>query len=76
MLSLHHMQWFKGGITNIAYNALDRIIEGGNGGKTAIYWEGNEPGHDGSLTYVELLEKVCQVVEMFLLLFCHTSHIP
>ncbi|RWW81903.1 hypothetical protein BHE74_00009665 [Ensete ventricosum] len=54
-------EWFKGGSTNISYNALDRNIEAGNGGKVAIYWEGNEPGDDGQLTYAQLLEKVCQV---------------
>jgi acetyl-CoA synthetase len=26
-----------------------------------MYWEGNEPGQDGKLTYSELLEKVCQL---------------
>lgn len=56
-----HIEWFKGGLTNICYNALDRNIEAGNGEKIAIYWEGNEPGHDGYLTYNELLEKVCQL---------------
>ena len=54
-------QWFKGGRTNICYNCLDRNIESGNGGKVAIYWEGNEPGFDASLTYAQLLDKVCQV---------------
>ncbi|KAF8408539.1 hypothetical protein HHK36_007695 [Tetracentron sinense] len=56
-----NIEWFKGGITNICYNALDRNIEAGYGGKIAIYWEGNELGHDGSLTYKGLLEKVCQL---------------
>ncbi|MQL81867.1 hypothetical protein Taro_014331 [Colocasia esculenta] len=56
------IEWFKGATTNICYNALDRIIERGDGDKIAIYWEGNEPGHDGKLTYKELLEKVCQKV--------------
>ncbi|WOL12596.1 acetyl-coenzyme A synthetase, chloroplastic/glyoxysomal-like [Canna indica] len=54
-------EWFKGGSTNICYNAVDRNIEAGNGGKVAIYWEGNELGDDGQLTYAELLEKVCQL---------------
>ncbi|RWV99660.1 hypothetical protein GW17_00037426 [Ensete ventricosum] len=53
--------WFKGASTNISYNALDRNIEAGNGGKVAVYWEGNEPGDDDQLTYAELLEKVCQL---------------
>ncbi|XP_068647084.1 acetyl-coenzyme A synthetase, chloroplastic/glyoxysomal-like [Aristolochia californica] len=55
------IEWFKGGITNICYNALDKNIEAGNGGKIALYWEGNDPGHDGALTYTELLVKVCQL---------------
>ncbi|XP_057982930.1 acetyl-coenzyme A synthetase, chloroplastic/glyoxysomal isoform X2 [Malania oleifera] len=55
------IEWFKGGVTNICYNSLDRNIDAGNGGKIAIYWEGNEPGSDCSLTYSGLLDRVCQV---------------
>ncbi|KAG6478110.1 acetyl-coenzyme A synthetase, chloroplastic/glyoxysomal-like [Zingiber officinale] len=55
------IEWFKGGITNICYNALDRNIEAGNGDKVALYWEGNEPGQDGQLTYAQLLDQVCQL---------------
>lgn len=55
------IEWFKGGVTNICYNALDRNIEAGNGDKVALYWEGNEPAQDGQLTYAQLLEKVCQL---------------
>lgn len=54
-------QWFKGGITNICYNCLDRNIAAGNGEKIAIFWEGNELGVDATLTYNQLLQKVCQV---------------
>jgi acetyl-CoA synthetase len=61
MASVWLWQWFKGGKTNICYNAVDRNVETGNGGKVAMYWEGNEPGEDGKLTYSELLDKVCQV---------------
>ncbi|KAF7086940.1 hypothetical protein CFC21_090182 [Triticum aestivum] len=56
-----HISWFKGGKTNICYNAVDRNVEAGSGDKIAMYWEGNEPGQDGKLTYSELLEKVCQL---------------
>ncbi|KAK4370163.1 hypothetical protein RND71_009638 [Anisodus tanguticus] len=52
--------WFKGGKTNICYNCLDRNIDAGNGNKIAIFWEGNEPGRDGTLTYNQLLARVCQ----------------
>nr|XP_016500248.1 PREDICTED: acetyl-coenzyme A synthetase, chloroplastic/glyoxysomal-like isoform X4 [Nicotiana tabacum] len=55
------IEWFKGGMTNICYNCLDRNIESGNGDKIAIYWEGNEPGLDSSLTYNQLLARVCQL---------------
>ncbi|XP_068665385.1 acetyl-coenzyme A synthetase, chloroplastic/glyoxysomal-like [Aristolochia californica] len=55
------IEWFKGGVTNICYNVLDRNIEAGNGGKIALYWEGNDLGQDGALTYTELLAKVCQL---------------
>ncbi|WVZ05601.1 hypothetical protein V8G54_018947, partial [Vigna mungo] len=55
------LQWFKGGITNICYNCLDRNVEAGLGDKVAIYWEGNEPGLDGTLTYTQLLHQVCQL---------------
>lgn len=62
---LHCFQWFKGGITNICYNCLDRNVEAGLGDKIALYWEGNEPGVDGTLTYTQLLHQVCQVSSEF-----------
>jgi acetyl-CoA synthetase len=55
------IEWFKGGITNICYNCLDKNVEAGLGDKTAIHWEGNELGVDASLTYSELLQRVCQL---------------
>ncbi|KAL0331799.1 UNVERIFIED_CONTAM: Acetyl-coenzyme A synthetase, chloroplastic/glyoxysomal [Sesamum calycinum] len=56
-----HIEWFKGGITNICYNCLDKNIAAGYGEKIAIYWEGNEPGVGASLTYNQLLQSVCQL---------------
>ncbi|XP_024991801.1 acetyl-coenzyme A synthetase, chloroplastic/glyoxysomal-like isoform X2 [Cynara cardunculus var. scolymus] len=56
-----NIEWFKDGITNICYNCLDKNINSGNGEKIAIHWEGNEPGLDGSLTYNQLLDRVCQL---------------
>ncbi|KAF2323020.1 hypothetical protein GH714_032791 [Hevea brasiliensis] len=55
------IEWFKGGITNICYNCLDRNVESGNADKIAIYWEPNEPGSQDSLTYSQLLQRVCQL---------------
>ncbi|XP_057541817.1 acetyl-coenzyme A synthetase, chloroplastic/glyoxysomal-like [Amaranthus tricolor] len=56
-----NIEWFKGGMTNICYNCLDRNVEMGNGDKVALYWEGNDPGFDDKLTFSQLLEKVCQL---------------
>uniref|UniRef100_A0ACD5UXA5 Uncharacterized protein n=1 Tax=Avena sativa TaxID=4498 RepID=A0ACD5UXA5_AVESA len=55
------IEWFKGGKTNVCYNAVDRNVEAGDSEKIAMYWEGNEPDQDGKLTYSELLDKVCQL---------------
>ncbi len=57
-----NLQWFKGGITNICYNCLDKNVEAGLGEKIALYWEGNEPDFDATLTYTQLLHNVCQVI--------------
>ena len=61
------IQWFKGGITNICYNCLDKNIESGHGEKIALHWEGNESGLDDSLTYNQLLDRVYQVHYFFFL---------
>jgi len=52
-------EWFVGGKTNASYNCLDRHIEAGRGGRTAIIWEG-EPGDERTLTYAELKTEVCK----------------
>src|SRR5215207_6221204 len=51
-------QWFVGGKLNVAYNCLDYQIEGGQGDKTALIWEGDEPDQQKSYTYSELLGEV------------------
>ncbi|KAE8689529.1 Acetyl-coenzyme A synthetase [Hibiscus syriacus] len=56
-----NIEWFKSGITNVCYNCLDRNIDAGLGDKIAIYWESNEPGFDATLTYSQLLDRVCQL---------------
>ncbi|MBA0839844.1 hypothetical protein Goarm_005537 [Gossypium armourianum] len=55
------IEWFKGGITNVCYNCLDRHIDAGLADKIALYWESNEPGFDATLTYSQLLQRVCQL---------------
>uniref|UniRef100_A0A670K253 Acetyl-coenzyme A synthetase, cytoplasmic n=1 Tax=Podarcis muralis TaxID=64176 RepID=A0A670K253_PODMU len=55
------IEWMKGATTNICYNLLDRnVYENKLGDKIAFYWEGNEPGESMTITYSELLSKVCQ----------------
>ncbi|MFH1143104.1 MAG: acetate--CoA ligase [Candidatus Eisenbacteria bacterium] len=53
------IEWFKGGKTNICYNALDRHLAK-HGDRVAYYWEGNNPGDDRKITYRELHQMVCK----------------
>ncbi|WDT78171.1 MAG: AMP-binding protein [Candidatus Manganitrophus sp.] len=52
-------KWFVGGKINIAYNCLDRHLEGWRKNKAAIIWEG-EPGDSRVMTYQELHREVCK----------------
>ena len=53
------IKWFEGAKLNVSYNCIDRHIEQGRGGEKAIIWEGNNPDKSITLTYKELLDKVC-----------------
>ncbi len=50
-------RWFLGGETNLCYNALDRHVEQGNGGKAALIYA-NERGTRRVYTYTQLLNHV------------------
>jgi acetyl-CoA synthetase len=53
-------KWFIGGKTNVAYNCIDRHVQGPNAwrrNKAAIIWEG-EPGDERVLTYGDLHREV------------------
>jgi len=52
------IKWFLDGKLNVSYNCLDRHVEKGNGDKTAIIWEGNDPLEDKKYSYSELLIEV------------------
>lgn len=52
-----YASWFSGGKTNICFNCVDRIVQQGDGDKTALIWEG-EPGEVEKVTYRELLVRV------------------
>ncbi len=54
------VKWFEGGKLNVTENCLDRHIAL-LGDSPAIIWEPNDPKeHSRTLTYSELLLKVCQ----------------
>ncbi len=52
-------KWFSGGTTNIAYNCIDRHLDGPSRNKAALIWEG-EPGDSRVLTYFDLYREVNQ----------------
>ena len=52
-------KWFVGGKLNVAYNAVDRHVEAGNGDRVAFHWEG-EPGDRRTITYADLRSEVCR----------------
>jgi acetyl-CoA synthetase len=54
-----HIEWFQGGELNVSVNCLDRHLAT-HGDRVAILWEGDEPGEQRQLTYIELHEQVCR----------------
>ncbi len=50
-------RWFAGGRTNLAWNALDRHVEAGDGDRAALVAI-DERGGRGELSYAELLDQV------------------
>ncbi|MCT0201807.1 acetate--CoA ligase [Synechococcus sp. CS-603] len=58
-------RWFEGGTTNLAYNCLDRHLQGPRAEKTALIWEG-EPGDTRRFTYTELHAQVCKAANALL----------
>jgi acetyl-CoA synthetase len=52
-------KWFDDGTLNVSYNCLDRHLQNGHAGKTAIIFEA-DGGQITKLTYRELHEKVCK----------------
>jgi acetyl-CoA synthetase len=50
--------WFLGGTLNACYNCVDRHVEAGRGGQTALIWEGNDPSENKIYTYAQLHAEV------------------
>ena len=51
------IKWFEDGLTNVAYNCIDRHLEK-RGNQVAIIWEGDDPSESLKITYKELHEHV------------------
>jgi propionyl-CoA synthetase len=51
-------RWFTGGMANTAYNCLDRHVERGRGGQTALIYDSPVTGVTRKLSYAELLAEV------------------
>ncbi|HGY91980.1 MAG TPA: acetate--CoA ligase [Planctomycetes bacterium] len=54
------VKWFEDGTLNVTVSCLDRHVAAGDGERTAILWEGDEPGQEERISYVELLRRVCR----------------
>ena len=54
------IKWFEDGVTNVAYNCIDRHLDR-RGDQVAIIWEGDNPYDDKKITYRELYEEVCRL---------------
>ncbi len=51
------IRWFEDGVTNVAYNCVDRHVAA-RGDQVAIIWEGDDPKADRKITYRELHAEV------------------
>jgi len=50
--------WFEDGITNMAYNCLDKHVDAGNGEQIALIWQGEPLDESKTYTYNQLLGEV------------------
>ena len=53
------LRWFADGRLNVTESCIDRHLAE-RGDKTAILWEGDEPGQNRVITYRELHQHVCR----------------
>tara|TARA_B110000090_G_C13197293_1_gene375550 strand:+ start:345 stop:572 length:228 start_codon:yes stop_codon:yes gene_type:complete len=58
------VHWFRNGKLNVAYNCVDRHVSNGNGEETALIWEGDEPGLNRSITYIEMQREVSKIANV------------
>jgi acetyl-CoA synthetase len=53
-------KWFVGGELNVSVNCLDRHVDAGHGDRAAYHWVGEPEGDRATITYAELLARVCR----------------
>src|SRR5262245_25249758 len=57
------IKWFEDGVTNVAYNCIDRHLDK-RGDQVAIIWEGDDPKDDKKITYRQLHDEVCRLANV------------
>ena len=57
------IRWFEDGVTNVAYNCVDRHLES-RGEQVAIIWEGDDPSESKRITYRQLHREVCRMANV------------
>ncbi|MGH6770018.1 MAG: acetate--CoA ligase [Xanthobacteraceae bacterium] len=57
------IKWYEDGVTNAAYNCIDRHLAK-RASQVAIIWEGDDPKDDKTITYQELHDEVCRMANI------------
>ena len=62
-----HIRWYTGGTLNACHNALDRHVAAGDGDKTALIFERDEPDEDAiPISYAQALVETQEMAQMLL----------
>ncbi|KAF0119430.1 MAG: prpE [Rhodospirillaceae bacterium] len=54
-------RWFRGGVMNTCYNAVDRHVAAGRGGQNAILWDSPVTGNQRTITYAQLQDLTARL---------------
>src|ERR1700676_1761167 len=57
------IRWFEDGVTNVAYNCVDRHLKS-RGEQVAIIGEGDDPSESKRITYRQLHREVCRMANV------------
>lgn len=57
------IKWYEDGVTNVAYNCIDRHLPK-RANQVAIIWEGDDPKDAKKITYQELHDEVCRMANI------------